>query len=114
MTVEQEILFKNPFKKDDPLLKYIMDQYQLNLLSLPRENASLGDVYIREGDSKRLSFPSHISSFLEPHFVMPSPAIDETFGNNISGITSNEVDASIGLEFLEGFLNVLSIGSSLV
>ena len=64
-------MFKNPFKKDDPLLKYIMDKYQLNLLSVPRENASLGDVYVREGDSKRLSFPSHISSFLEPHFEMP-------------------------------------------
>jgi hypothetical protein len=37
-----------------------MDQYQLNLLSVPRESASMGDVYIREGDSKRLSFPSHI------------------------------------------------------
>jgi hypothetical protein len=104
-------LFKNPFKKDDPLLKYIMDQYQLNLLSVPREKSSLGDVYIREGDSKRLSFPSHISSFLEPHFEMPPPTIDETFGNNISGITSDEIDAKIGLEFLEGFLNVLGIGS---
>lgn len=90
-----------------------MDQYQLNLLLVPRESASLGDVYIREGGSKRLSFPSHISSFLEPRFEMPPPTVDETFGNNISGITSNEVDASIGLEFLEGFLNILSIGSSL-
>src|SRR5215469_9466987 len=88
-----------------------MDQYQLNLLSVPRQNASLGDVYIREGDNKRLSYPSHISSFLEPRFEMPPSMMDETFGNNISGITSNEVDASIGLEFLEGFLNVLSIGS---
>jgi hypothetical protein len=104
-------LFKNPFKKDDPLLKFIMEQYQLNLLSVPREKSSLGDVYIREGDNKRLSFPSHISSFLEPHFEMPLPIVDETFGNNLSGITSNEIDASIGLEFLEGFLNVLSIGS---
>ena len=90
-----------------------MDQYQINLLSVPRENATLGDVYVREGDSKRLSFPSHISSFLDPHFVMPPATNDETFGNNISGITSNEVDANIGLEFLEQFLNVLSIGSSL-
>jgi len=88
-----------------------MDQYQLNLLSVPREKSFLGDVYVREGDSKRLSFPSHISSFLEPHFELPLPTIDETFGNNISGITSNEIDASIGLEFLEGFLNVLAIGS---
>jgi hypothetical protein len=81
-----------------------MDQYQLNLLSVPRESASMGDVYIREGDSKRLSFPSHIWSFLESGFEMPHPTIDETFGNNISGSTSNQVDANIGLEFSKDFL----------
>jgi hypothetical protein len=108
---EKPMLLKNPFKKDDPLLKIIMKQYQLNLLSVPREKSSLGDVYIREGDNKRLSFPSHISSFLDGQFELPTPMTDEKFGNNVSGATSDKIDASIGLEFLEGFLNVLSMGS---
>jgi hypothetical protein len=105
------MLFKNPFKKEDPLLQIMMKEYQVNLLSVPREKSSLGDVYIREGNNKRLSFPSQISSFLEPHFQMPPPKSDEEFGNNVSGTTSDRVDASMGLEFLEGFLNVLSMGN---
>jgi hypothetical protein len=102
------ILLKNPFRKDDPLAKIIMKQYQLNLLSVPRDKASLGDVYIQEGNNRKLSSPSHISSYLDRPIEMPSPTIDEKFGNNISGATSDEIDANIGLEFLEGFLNVLS------
>ena len=88
-----------------------MKQYQLNLLSVPREKAYLGDVYIREGNNKRFAHPSHISSYLEGQFEMPSPMTDEKFGNDICSATSDEIDANIGLEFLEGFLNVLSGGS---
>jgi len=39
---------RNPFKRDidDPLMRLFLEKYRLNLLSVPRENASVGDVYI--------------------------------------------------------------------
>lgn len=43
----------------DPLLRMFLDKYHLNWLSVPREKAEVGDLYVY--DSKRASAPGKIS-----------------------------------------------------
>ena len=65
------------WQKDDPLLILFFDKYHLNLMSIPREFASLGDVYMREGKSDRLSTPSFIGNYLEGDFELPQKVANE-------------------------------------
>jgi hypothetical protein len=59
------------FHRDDPLLKSFFETYGLNLLTIPREKASIGDVYIRVGNDRRLSMPTSITNLLIPTFKIP-------------------------------------------
>lgn len=93
-------------KNEDPLLKILLDRYRLNLLSIPRENASVGDLYVQEGDSKYVSTPGSITNFLEPPFEVPSIITGETMAG-VSGTTSRDASGKVGMDFLEGFLNAL-------
>ncbi len=93
-------------KKEDPLLKVLLDTYRLNLLSIPRENASVGDLYVQEGHSQYVSTPGSITYFLEPPFEIPSIKTGETMAA-VSGTTSKDASGKVGLDFLEGFLNAL-------
>ncbi len=103
---------RNPFKRDtdDPLMRLFLDKYRLNLLSIPRENASVGDVYITdEKDSKFASPPGNIKYLLDPPFDFSK--IQVTAGetlSDISGTTSGSISAQFGLQFLENFLNALA------
>ena len=76
-------------KSKDPLLKLILDKYHLNLLSIPRENASVGDLYVQDGDVQHLSSPGSITNFLEPKFEVPQLKIGEIL-SDISGVTSSD------------------------
>ena len=93
-------------KSKDPLLKLILDKYHLNLLSIPRENASVGDLYVQDGDVQHLSSPGSITNFLEPKFGVPQLKIGEIL-SDISGVTSSNESGKVGLDLLEGFLNAL-------
>lgn len=99
-------MFRHLFQKDDPLKKRLLEQYGLNLLSVPRKNASIGDLYIREGGDKRLSVPSNIIHFFEAGFELPPITYDEVLAD-ISGTISKDTSVDVGLHFLENFLNVL-------
>src|SRR6185436_9856151 len=48
----------------DPLVRAFLDNYGLNLLSIPRKNAMCGDLYIADGP--RVSTPGHIAQVLIP------------------------------------------------
>jgi hypothetical protein len=93
-------------KSKDPLLKLILDKYHLNLLSIPRENASVGDLYVQDTDVQHLSSPGSITNFLEPKFEVPPLKTGETL-SDISGVTSSNESGKVGLDLLEGFLNAL-------
>jgi hypothetical protein len=61
---------RNPFKSDtdDPLMRLFLEKYRLNLLSVPRENTSVGDVYIIDDKSIKFASPlGNIQYFLDPH-----------------------------------------------
>ncbi|HZD82526.1 MAG TPA: hypothetical protein VE076_06590 [Nitrososphaeraceae archaeon] len=93
-------------KSKDPLLKNILDKYHLNLLSVPRENASVGDLYVQDGNVQHLSSPGSVSNFLEPKFEIPQVRIGETMAD-ISGTSTRAESTKVGLDVLEGFLNAL-------
>jgi hypothetical protein len=102
-------MFRNLFQKDDLLKKYLLETYNFNLLSIPRENASVGDLYIREGKDKRLSTPSNIVHFFESGFKLPIIIQSERLAD-VSGTISKDISTDIGFQFLEGFLNLLGSG----
>ena len=53
----------------DPLLNTFLQRYQLNLLSVPRAGADVGELYVHDG--KRVGSPGQLASFLAQPFVMP-------------------------------------------
>ena len=96
-------------KNEDPLLKVLLERYRLNLLSIPRENASVGDLYVQEENSQFVSTPGSITNFLEPPFEVPPITPGETMAV-VSGTTSRDASGKVGVDFLEGFLNALGPG----
>ena len=88
----------------DPLVKIFKDKYQLHLLSLPRENVCVGDLYVYQTKTKGLIAPGDISYFLE-NFTLPPIDADEIL-SDVSGTVSNNVDAKAGIGFLSGYLSV--------
>src|SRR5262249_41860246 len=92
---------------DDPLIRSFIDKYNLHLLSIPRANASIGDLYRYDGNTA--STPGKISYFLEPIFEISKVTTGETMGD-ISGVISKGIDAKFGLEFLDGFLKAVGAG----
>jgi hypothetical protein len=98
--------WKRKDKSNDALLKIILDKYHLNLLSIPRENASVCDLYMQDGNAQHLSSPGTITNFLEPQFETPQIKSGESMAD-ISGVTSRAESGKVGLDVLEGFLNTL-------
>ena len=90
----------------DPLLTTLLKKYHLNLLSIPRENASIGDLYMQDRNSDVVSTPGNISNFLTPQFDIPPLRPTEQMGD-VSGQVSKDVSGKAGLDFLEGFLDKL-------
>jgi hypothetical protein len=92
---------------DDPLIRTFIDRYNLHLLSVPRTNASIGDLYRYNGG--QVNSPGKINYFVEPTFEISNIIIGERMGD-ISGVISKGIDAKFGLEFLDGFLIALGAG----
>jgi hypothetical protein len=98
--------FWNKFSKSsDPLLKLMFERYNLSLLSIPRENASVGDLYMQDGN-QNLSTPGNIKNFLTGEFQIPSISTGEIMAD-VTGTTSRDASGKAGMNFLEGFLNAL-------
>lgn len=96
---------------NDPLLKAFYETYHLNLLSIPREKASIGDLYIDNG--RRISSPGNITNFLEGSDKFEMPPVSTEHMSDVTGIASNSVSLDVGLSFLEGFLGLLGAGAIL-
>lgn len=89
---------------NDPLLRIFLDRYNLHLLSTPRENAGVGDLYVYDGE--RVSTPGNVTHFLEPPFKMPDIITGEDMAD-VTGRVSNGISANVGLGLLENFLNAM-------
>jgi hypothetical protein len=92
---------------DDPLIRTFIDKYNLHLLSVPRANASIGDLYRYDGS--KVNTPGNISYFLEPSLEISNITAGERMAE-ISGTISRGLETNFGLEFLEGFLMTLGAG----
>jgi len=89
---------------EDPLLRIFLDQYGLHLLSVPRRNAAVGDLYVHDG--KRATPSGLVEHFLDAAFKQPPVAKDETMAD-VLGKVSRGVDFKVGFSLLDGFLNAL-------
>jgi len=90
----------------DPLLNSLLKKYHLNLLSVPRENALVGDLYMQDNNSNVVSTPGNIANFLIPKFEIPAIKQNEQMAD-VSGQVSRDISGNAGFDFLEGFLEKL-------
>src|SRR5262249_43731482 len=105
--MQLKLKFWNNRNEDDPLLHLFIHRYKLNLLNVPRENSSIGDLYLQD-KGKEISPPQQITHFLDPPFEVPHSAITigEKMGE-ISGTFSKDVHIDILFDLLGGFLSAL-------
>ena len=90
----------------DPLLNTLLKKYHLNLLSVPRENAVVGDLYMQDNNSNAVSTPGNIINFLTPKFEIPAIKQNEQMAD-VKGQVSKDISGQAGFDFLEGFLEKL-------
>lgn len=86
----------------DPLLDIFLQRYQLNLLSVPRAGAKVGELYVHDG--KRAGSPGQLASFLAQPFVMPPLQRGEAMAA-LQGMASNSVSIDVGVGLLGSFLS---------
>jgi hypothetical protein len=89
---------------EDPLLREFLDTYKLNLLSIPRENANVGDVYVRTPTG--ITQPGGLQFMLTPKFTMPEITQNEKM-TGISGRQTSALNFNAGVSLLDGFFSVL-------
>jgi hypothetical protein len=95
---------------EDPLLREFLDTYKLNLLSIPRENAKVGDVYVRTPTG--ITQPGALQFMLTPKFTMPKITCDEEM-TGISGKQTSALNFKAGVSLLDGFFSVLGAAGAL-
>lgn len=88
--------------EQDPLLNTFLQRYQLNLLSVPRAGADVGELYVHDG--KRVGSPGQLASFLAQPFVMPPIQRGEAMAA-LQGMASNGVSIDLGVGLLGSFLS---------
>jgi hypothetical protein len=95
-----------PFKKTDPLIRKLLDDYNINLLFPPRETYRVGDVCMKAGDMvQRIG---SVTDLLTPPLKLPQSHSERVA--DISGQISGSADVNIALDFLAGFLNLIGAG----
>ncbi|HEY7777747.1 MAG TPA: hypothetical protein VIA09_04330, partial [Nitrososphaeraceae archaeon] len=103
-------MFRWKRKSEDPLLKSLLEKYQLNLLSIPREGARIGELYIQDPNSKSLTSPGMITNFLVPKFKITEITPNEIMAH-VTGTVSSQKSGNIGLDMLEGFLRSFGLAN---
>lgn len=91
----------------DPLVRYFIDEYQLNLLAYPREGAAIGDLYVQ--DRNGITAPGNVAAFLDPPPELDIRPRTRTVAG-LSGTVSDRVAFKIGVGLLENFLLALGAG----
>ncbi len=94
-----------PRTTGDPLVRYFLDRYGLNLLVIPRADVQVGSLYL-SADGRQVSTPTAVGSFLTPRPHLPTPNSDERMAD-LAGTTSDALTSRTGLRLLEGFLAAL-------
>lgn len=92
----------------DDLLRIFLNDFRLNLLSIPRENAFVGDTYVESPAG--LTGPGNLRYLLTPKFEMPAVRCNETM-SAIDGTWSQAIDLNAGFNLLQGFFTALGIPS---
>jgi hypothetical protein len=87
----------------DPLLRMFLDTYKLNLLTIPRENAQVGDVYV--DTPKGISTPGALQFLVTSEFKMPK--ITKEKMTNIAGTQTEVLEYKVGIKLLDGFFSAL-------
>jgi hypothetical protein len=95
--------------KDDPLVRVFLDTYKINLLSVPREKADVGDAYV--ANAKGVSAPGQLRHLLTPELVMPKVNRDEKL-TNLAGKATRAIELKAGIKLLEDFFS--AIGADMV
>jgi hypothetical protein len=93
----------------DPLVRMFLDRYKINLLSVPRERAACGDVYLRRDG--RVSSAINVAELLDPPVRLPPQFQGERLAD-LAGSLSQGVSLKVGLGLLEAFL--AAIGAAAV
>jgi hypothetical protein len=89
----------------DPLLRAFLDSYKVNLLTIPREGAEVGDAYV-EGVDGAMSTPGKLRFLLTPAIRLPPVSHEEKL-TTIAGKRTRQLDVGVGLKLLEGFLSAI-------
>jgi hypothetical protein len=89
---------------EDPLVRHFLDEYRLNLLTVPREGVKPGDLYVE--DDKGITASGKVAGFLTPTPKLPRAARGETMAD-VSGHVSRALSLDLGLGLLQNFLLAL-------
>lgn len=97
------------FRRDttDKLIRQFLDDYQVNLLSMPGRRVGCGSVYIKAG--KRITAPGLLSEIIEPELTLEEPFPEDDLPD-LSGSWSDSVSLSFGITLLGNFLTALGVG----
>jgi hypothetical protein len=96
---------------NDPLLQAFLDTYHVNLLSIPRQSADVGDAYVQDR-SGAISPPGKLKFLLTPELQMPEIRRDEKL-TNLSGKRTRAIDLDASLKLLDGFFGAIGIAASI-
>jgi hypothetical protein len=88
----------------DVLIRRFLDDYQVNLLSMPGRRVRCGSVYIKEG--KRITAPGLLSQIIEPALTLEDPFVEDDLAD-LAGTWSGSVSLNVGIKLLSNFLNAL-------
>jgi hypothetical protein len=96
----------------DPLARMFLQVYHLNVLSMPRENVSCGELYVKRG--KRVApIAGALNELVEPAVTLPPIHRDEQLAE-LRGTISDGISVDFGLGLLEGFLGALGVAAGVV
>jgi hypothetical protein len=100
------------WKRDtkDPLIRIFLDKYKMHLLTIPREDISVGDLYVYDKNNKAVSTKGSLTYFLKPKLKIP-PLTNAAAMADVANMMTDYVDFTIGLDLLNGFLGKFGIGS---
>jgi hypothetical protein len=90
----------------DPLARLLFDKYGVHVLSRPRENVKVCDLFAVSGD--RVVQTGSLAGFLKAPFDVPPVTNDEAL-IDIDSTVSNAVSGSAGINFLQGFLALIGV-----
>jgi hypothetical protein len=94
-------------KTTDPLGKLLFEKYGLHMLSRPRENVSLFQVFgLSDGE---VFMSGSIDGFLRSKFDKPEVEKGENL-LDIEAAVSDAISGNVSLGFLQGFLAFLGVG----